>query len=245
MSDVAIVVGTLDLYKTVWPGFIHGLRKYWPDCQWPAIFITNHLNVPGYKTIKVGGDHTNWGGRMLRGLKKIGAEIVLWTICDHWITAPPDVPALMDFVELIGRGGADRIRLYPGLDHDFGKPFSADNRLIVLDRKSPYRTSCKPSLWRRKTFLQLLRDGESPWDFERNGRRRSAARTFMVTKGWHWFFVTKGAPHGPWDKSPVVKGRWTTAAKKYCENEGLSIGLEKHPVWKDPFGKDRPDYILP
>ena len=47
-------------------------------------------------------------------------------------------------------------------------------------------------------------------------------------------FVTRGDPTGPWVKSPVVRGRWTKAAKRYAEIEGLDIDFSKHPVGKLP-----------
>lgn len=247
MNDVRLVVPSLDLYKDVWPGLIHGLKKFWPGCPFPVAFITNSIDAPYGETIKVGGDHTDWGGRMRRGLKQIREPIILWNLCDHWASGPIDNDAILDFVEYIERGYASRIRLYPGWDHDrTSGAFRYDKRLLVMAKDSPYRCSCKPSLWDRGVLLRLLRDGESPWDFEKRGRQRSVKYTFLALRTWGVFpFVTKGDPTGPWEKSPVVKGKWTVAAKRYCQREGLSIDLKKHPVRGNPFGKDRPSYILP
>lgn len=249
MIDVAVVVAGHDKYMSAWPAMIHGLRKYWPGCLWPIYWITNRLGAPpGCKTVRVGGDFDpkKWSDRMKRGLKQVPAETILWMLDDHWITAPPDIDALMDFAKLVDKGYIDRLRLYPGLDHDFGKPYHRfDGRLINMDKKSPYRCSCKPSFWNHKVFLSLLRDGESPWDFERDGKKRSGKYRFAVTRDWHWFFVTRDCPDGEnWAKSPLVKGCWTSAALKYAKRERLKIDFSKHPVKGNPFGKDRPGYIL-
>lgn len=248
-DDIVVVVAGHDKYAAAWRSMNHGLRKYWSDCPWEIYWITNHLDAPkGCRTIKVGGDFNpkQWSNRMIRGLKQVPAKMILWCLDDHWITAKPDIDALMDFASYIERRLARRIRLYPGWDHDRSSgAFKYDNRLLVMDEKSPYRTSCKPSFWNRKILLSLLKPNESPWDFEQNGRGRSARSTFLAVKDWgHFSFVTKGDPSGPWAKSPIVKGKLTTAAKRYYEREGLKFDL-KHPVKGNPFGKEIPKYILP
>lgn len=245
----AIVVAGHDKYSAAWGAMIHGLKMYWPDCPWPIYWITNRLDAPrGRTTIKVGGDFgpKKWSDRMMRGLERVPAETILWMLDDHWITRAPDARALLGFHRWVAEGYIDRLRLYPGLDHDFGSSYPLDGRLVIMDKKSPYRCSCKPSFWNRKVFLSLLRNGESPWDFERNGRGRSKKYSFAVTRDWHWFFVTRDCPDGvDWPKSPLVKGKWTTAAREYCKREGLEIDFSKHPVKKNPFGTDVPGYILP
>lgn len=248
MSEKVIVVGGHDQYRAAWPAMLHGMKKYLP-LGWPIYWMTNHLSAPkGCITVKMGGDFNpkRWSNRVMNGLKQIPAKTILWMLDDHWITAKPDMGALKDFAKLVHGGKAAKIRLYPGWDHDKSSGvFRHDKRLLVMDKDSPYRTSCKPSFWDRGVFLSLLRANESPWDFERHGRKRSAKHTFVATKDWKFFFVTKGDPTGSWAKSPVVKGRWTTAGFGYAKREGLKMDFSKHPVSRDPFGRNRPPYVLP
>lgn len=247
VENVAIVIAGHDAYAGAWLAMMHGLKTYWPDCPWPIYWITNRAVAPeGCITVRVGGDFNpkKWSDRMKRGLKQVPVKTLLWLLDDHWITAKPDVGALRDFAKLVNEGYIDRLRLYPGLDHDFGKTYSLDGRLIIMDKKSPYRCSCKPSFWDRKVLLSLLRNGESPWDFERDGRKRSGRYIFAATKDWHFYFVTRGCPDGDWPKSPIVKGKLTVSAKRYYEREGLKFNLE-HPIEGNPFGSDIPDCILP
>jgi len=243
-------VGTLDLYKDVWQGLCHGLKKYWPDCPWPVWFITNKLDSPCGEAVKVGGDRTQWSQRMKRGLKQIKSPVILWLTSDNWITAPPDTGALVDFARYMLSKRIDHIRLYPGWDHDRAKgPFRHDPRLMVFTRNSPYRCSLKPSLWRRKVLIRLLRDGEEAWDFERlaSKRSRELGDRFLAVKDWGYFpMVTAGDPSGDWVKSPVVRGRWTKAAKAYCDREGLKVDFSRHPIGEILDPKLRKiDWVLP
>jgi hypothetical protein len=250
MNDVVVAVGTIDAYKAAWPVFCHSLDRYWPDCPWPVVFMTNNREGPCGRTVKTGGDHARWSERTRRGLEQIKARVVLWMTEDNWLTATVDTAALMDFAGHVLAGDLHHARLYPGWDHDVDEgPFPEDSRLLVFARESPYRCSLKPSLWRRKIFFRLLRDGEAPWAFERDASRRSRkfGDRFAAVRGWnHFHFVTRGCPSSSWaEKSPLVKGKWTTAAREYCEREGLEVDLTKHPVLGDPFDGKPPPYILP
>jgi len=249
MSDVTVIVGTLDLYSVVWQGLCHGLKKYWPDCPWPVVFITNKMDAPCGKAVKVGGDHTRWGQRMKRGLRQIKSPAILWLTSDNWITAPLDTKTLMGFAEHVLSKKADHIRLYPGWDHDTAKgPFRRDPRLMIFAKKAPYRCSLKPSLWRRKVLIRLLKDGEQAWDFEREASRRSRelGDRFLAVKNWGYFpMVTRGDPSGDWVKSPVVRGRWTKAAKRYAQLEGLNIDFSKHPMREIPDELKNENWLLP
>lgn len=250
MSDVTVVIGTLDLYKAVWVGMCHGLKRYWAACPWPIQFITNKRDAPCGGTVKVGGDHTDWAGRMRRGLGQIQSPVILWLTSDNWITAPIDTKVLVNFAQHILAKKADHIRLYPGWDHDTAKrPFRHDPRLMIFTRNSPYRCSLKPSLWQRKILLSLLRDGEQAWDFEREASKRSRelGDRFLAVSDWgHFPMVTAGDPSGDWVKSPVVRGRWTKAGKAYAEREELRIDFSKHPMNRIIDDKlQRVDWVLP
>jgi len=249
MTKVTVVVGTLDLYRDAWPVMCYGLKKFWPDCPWPVQFITNNLEAPRGKTIKVGGDHTGWSKRMRRGLAQVKTPIILWLTEDNWLTGPVDTQVLKDFVGHILVKGVHHIRLYPGWDHDKAKgEFPYDSRLLIFTKDSPYRFSLKPGFYLLATFLELLRDGESAWECEvcASVRSRRFKRTFMAIRDWGPFpFVTNGDPTGPWVKSPLVRGRWTKAAKRYARLEGLDIDFSKHPVSENPFKDDMPSWVLP
>ena len=249
VKNIAVVIAGHDKYSSAWKAMMHGLKTYWPDCPWPIYWMTNRQPAPkGCVTVKMGGDFNpkRWSNRMMRGLSQIPADCLLWALDDHWPAGLIDTDALIDFAKYIQKGLIHRIRLYPGWDHDRSSGvFRHDKRLLVMDKKSPYRASCKPSLWNKNTLLDLLKDNESPWDFERHGRKRSAKYTFLAVKDWgHFPFVTKGDPSGDWAKSPLIKGRWCVSAKRYCEREGLKIDFSRHPVETNPFGNDIPNYIL-
>lgn len=248
MADVTVFVGSLDAYSPAWKPFCHGMHRYWPDRPWPLAFATNHLVAPCGSTIKVGKER-DWTDRIGRALRKVKTPLILWIISDNWLSAPVDTAALIDFAAHVKRGRAEYVGVFPGWEMGERKaPFEHDPRLFVFERKNPYRASLKPAFWRVRTFLELLKEGESPWDFERWGSRRSRRYKdrFVTVMKWGYFpFVTTADPTYSWAASPVKRGRWTIAAQQYAERENLKIDFSRHPVPKDPFGGNPPDCVLP
>lgn len=249
MYDFVIVIGTYDPYWRAWEPMCHGLEKYWPEHPKPVEWITSKKQAPCGITHAVGHEN-DWSARMKAGLKKVAAHTLLWLTEDNWLTAPVHNEIINRYASYINKRELRHIRLYPGWEHDEpdgGGMF--DESLARFSLRSPYRASLKPGLWNRWTFYHLLREGETPWEFEQFGSKRSReyANQFCAIKDWNCFYyVTKTNPDGLWVKSPVFKGHWTVAAKKYKEKEKLDIDLSKHPVpgYRDPKLK-KADWILP
>jgi hypothetical protein len=227
MSQVSILVSTHDRYRAVWPPFCHGLRKYWPDCPWPVWFVTNRLKSPCGLAVRTGRD-ANWT-RMLRAvLERIDSPVILYLHEDYWLDAPVDTPALEAYASLVAQGKADYVGLYPSWSNPKVRRAGAcqhDPRLSHYAPDSAYRTSLQAAFWRRGYFQGLLRDGESPWQFERNSNAR------VVDGGRHLCVEDDSAFHYPLRPKggPVYRGEWTRDAVVYAEREGLSIDFSRHP----------------
>lgn len=210
-SDVAVFVSTCDAYERAWGPFCHGWRTYWPDCPWPLYFLTNYQDAPCGVSIKTGKDE-GWSKMQRRGLEALSEDVVLLMHEDYWLTGRPDVAALADFARLLQDGRADKILLVAG-SHTSVRVFEHDDRLQVHAKNSKWRTATH-GLWRRDALLALLRDSESPWQFEHASPARSAAYTILsVREDVYW-------PHVP-PPGALRRGKWTRRGKAYLKREGL------------------------
>lgn len=229
MIDVTVVIGTYDPYKPAWGPMCHGLTKYWSDCPWPVEWITVMKRAPCGTTHAVGyGD--DWSRRMMRGVERVRAPVILWMTEDNWLTAPVDTAVVKRYAAYVERKALHHIRLYPGWDHDKPDGVTFDKTLLPFAEKSPYRAALKPGLFNRPIFRALLRGGETPWQFERFGSQRSRqfGKLFCAIKEWGCFpFVTAANPDGLWVKSPVHRGKWTDAARVYVKREGLDVNMKR------------------
>lgn len=236
MKDVTILVGTFDYDRSTWHAFCHGVSKYWLDRPWLIKATTNYLDFPCGDGLKVGKDK-NWASTTKLSLQKIDSPVIFWMLDDNWLTDFPDTPALTQFTKYISDGKADYIRLVNTKKVRGAGQASFDDRLFVFSDNSKYRTSLCLSIWNRQVFIDLLKEGESVWDFEKFGPARSKKYKFCCVYAWDCEYI----PHvcqnctlerggkEKWLWSPLHKGSWTKAAEDYALQEGLSINFSQHP----------------
>jgi len=247
-TDIILLVGSLDRYSGAWPPFCHGMRKYWPDCPYPIYFVTNELTAPCGTTIKVGGDRV-FSDNTLNALAHIDATTVLWMLDEYWLYEQPDTQAIMEFGEIVARGEADHIRLISGWVKNIYRKgsFIPDPRLCTFTDNSAYRVTAQAAFWNVAVLKDILKPGESVWEFENIGTERSRKygdRFLCIAehKYMHYIMPTKDPTYkSPYTSSAVTKGVWGIAAKKYAEEEELDIDFSQNPrdFWRACDGKKK------
>jgi len=237
MKKITVLVSSFDGFADCWDPFYHGLRKYWPDCPYEVAFITNfkEINLGSAQAIKVGTDR-GWSDNMLTALEQIESSFILYAQEDYWINQRVDTKTISDYVELLIKDKADYIRLYPAPPPDLD--YLEDERLGILADDAPYRTSLQMALWRKSVLKNLIKSGENPWQFEVDGtlRSRSCSSRFMCVKT-----IDNQRHHGiNYVCTAINKGKWSRAAKRYAQAEGLDIDFSNRPneTWWDDFGRD-------
>ena len=103
-------------------------------------------------------------------------------------------------------------------------PFELDERLVVYADKSVVRNANQAGLWRTSTFLSLLKDGESPWAFEKHGNIRSYGMDAVLLFSKNTDYIRYLFPDGA-----IRRSRWTPKAKHYAQQEGLKINFHRNP----------------
>jgi len=218
---VTILVYAWDPYAAAWPAFCHGLTKYWPDCPFEVVFLTNRLDPPCGRAVKV-GDENDFFRKISAGLDHVGTPFLLFMHDDYWIRGNVDTTVIFDWVNLLDSDVADYVRLRPQPPAD--REFAADARLGVIDIDAPYRLSMMASLWRMETLRSLLRPGESLWQLEVRGSERSRSL------GDRMLCVRRSSYGIPYVSTAIQKGVWTSAAFEYVRHEGLVIDFDDLPA---------------
>lgn len=225
-SNVTVYVSTLDQWSAVWPGFCHGLRKYWPDCPWPVAFSTEELNAPCGRSLKVGSEE-HWTRRNRKALEKLATPVVLFMIDDFWLCDPVDTETLLSFAEVVEQGQADYIALAYGRREESDGDF--DEKLYYRGKDEFYRLALQAALWRREVLIELLTDDiMTPWAFEQSGRARSQDLTCLATKEFRFLkYVERSVPE--WIGGAVIRGKWQPSAMKYALREELTFDFSVNP----------------
>jgi hypothetical protein len=233
MERTAILVSSIDKYEACWEPFCYGLKKYWPQHFQPVYFITNQKTSPYGQSIKVGPDH-GWADNLRLALEHITEEYILYAQEDYWINQPVNDLVIHEYVNVLQSGQADYIRLYPAPPPKLA--FSGDTRLGILEKDAEYRTSLQMALWRKSILLALLKSGETPWQFEVQGSRRSGVYA-------HRFLCVQKKAYGVnYVFTAVVNGEWSPLAFQYAHDEGIPVNFDALP--RKPLLKQIKDMVF-
>lgn len=235
MNELIILVGAVDKYKNAWKPFKHGFDKYWKDCPFKVKFITNELNAPeGFETIKVGKD-ISWGDTVKIALEHIETEFILWMMEDYWLTNKPNTKKIIELIDKMKQDNLNHIRLLAPsdadgnviLDKECGNIYNQELSLYSFKPTAEYKASLAPSIWRTEIFKNLVKEGETPWQYEtRAGKECKEPEKHLCcidTSIINWGWYTN--PNPIYRSSMIRKGMWTESAYAYVKNENIDMDM--------------------
>ncbi len=236
LEDVNVVVSSCDSFAACWPPLMHGFDRYWPDGPKSIRLIVNSKSFehPRANLFATGKDH-GWARNLRMALAATTQPFVLYMQEDYWIDRIVDTDLIDSYVDHFREGRLDYLRLVPVPPGTEECGF--DDRIRLLSSQARYRTSLQSALWRKSVLLDLLRDDESPWDFELVGNERSRKHKarFGCVGGTSLRTVALG--NLSYVCTAINKGRWSTDAVRYAARHGLEIdyGSRGRETWLDDF----------
>lgn len=229
-QETALVVSSCDAYSDAWPPFFALLSRYWPDCPYPIYLISNQevCPAPNVTTLCVDTDQ-GWASNLRDALQRIPGRRVLYFQEDYFLQRRVDTERIRSVIEFADARNAGYIRLCGAPDPDV-----ADSNAFGLGQLSPrlkFRVSLQAALWRRDTLTALLVPGETGWQMEQDGSRRSAALpvpffgTPIARPLIDYYYFTG-----------ILKGKWVPGALRLCRREGIAVDLTRRGVHSEwPF----------
>lgn len=217
LGRLAVLVVSCDNYSDLWHPFFTLFKKFWPRCPYPLYLLSNYKksDINGVTTITVGEDRS-WSDNLSYALSNVKEEYVFMFIDDLFITAVVDDERVGKILSWMITNRANYLRLNPVPRPD--KPFN--EFAGIVSPGAIYRASTVLSVWKKETLLQLLRSGESAWDFEVYGSVRSDKyEGFYSTREKYISYI-----------NCVIKGKWQINALKNIRSFGIKIDLTKRKV---------------
>ena len=231
-NNVSIVVSSCDLFEDCWAPFIHSMRKYWPDCEWPVYVISNHKAIDGpegFSFIKVGED-LKFASNLKRALDNIRTDYIIYLQEDFFLDRRVDNEAIKEHVAYCMRNGVDYMRLgFKFMNGRVVDKIYAENNIT-----DAYSLCLQAAIWKRETLYGLLLDNWSGWDFEYKIRQyvmdnHICLKILELRKE----FADKGIRYVT--GTAVRKGRWTISGYDFLREEGFPHLLDK---------REREGYVL-
>jgi glycosyltransferase involved in cell wall biosynthesis len=199
-----------DGYKDLWPAFFENFRKFWPDCPFPVYLGTQTAaaDFAGVTTLLTGAE-VAWSGSLRRFLNQLDTENVLLMLEDFFLCETVSTANVLEQLAALRSLDGVVLRLNP--DPPPTIKLKGFPKLGEQHSLAPFRVSLQASIWNRRALAALLRDGESPWEFEQQGTLRSQTqpRGFYCTR-------KKELPY----RHVLEQGEWFwTAARHYRQGD--------------------------
>ena len=214
-GDCTVIVCSCDKYADVARIFVAFFRKFWPDCPFESILVTETLPVDGFDNVVFAGRGRTWCDNLALALKKIASPYVLMLMDDYLIDSPIDTKLIMRRLEEAKRFDVATFRLNP--NPPGRRPWPGSD-LMEMPKNIAYCVTCQTSIWNREFLLGLAEKNESAWEFERRGSFMVGGerRPFLVTPEKEFPFI-----------DAVHKGYWEKKGLELCRANGVDVDLAK------------------
>lgn len=216
-GNCAVLVSSCDAYADLWLPYFTLFERHWSSCPWPCYLMSNekdfvHPALNGVlKTSKTG----SWSDNMQEALQKIEAPYLLFTLEDFFLQAKVNSIKIEKALHFAQSHQAHCVRLVPNPGPQ--QALENESSFGILVPGAAYRVSTQAAIWRRESLLTLLKEGESIWEFELNGTKRSESLFF------DGFYGSTGTLL-PYFHHVIERGKWFPWEKwKFTRHE---IGCE-------------------
>ena len=214
--NLDILVISCDAYSDVWDVFFKSFYKQWINCPFKLNLLTNNksYNLHNVNTIKVGED-ISWSDNLLSAIKHLNNDYILVLLDDLLLKNKISNNYFNQISNWVSENDPNYLRLC--ISH---KPNYFDALIGKIPQVTPYKTSTMPCIWKKSVLKELLKEGESAWDFEINGSKRA-----YKYDGFYAVYNNFIAY-----KNIIIKGKWRRSIVKNYANYGLDLKDLSRPI---------------
>ena len=223
-TSTALLVVSCDSYQDLWGPFFTLLFRYWDDCPYPIFLGSNLEEYPDKRIVSLAvGEDRDWSSNLLRMLDSIPMDGILLLQEDFLLDRPVQTSRIDRLIGYAGTRKAACLRLVPIPGPDF--PCADYPELGEIRAGAEYRVSLQATWWQKEYLATVLREGESPWQFERLGSRRSDGIEAP-------FLCLQEKVDLPLDyfTTAVFRGYWEPGAVELCRRENVPVDLHVRQV---------------
>lgn len=194
-ARLAIVVASCDKYSDLWDANFELFFKNWPDCPYPVYLVANHkcCEHPKVRTL-LAGDDLDWSTTISRAIASLQQSHLLFWMDDFFLVGRVDnIKIARLYKQVVEKSYAFlRLRPYPP------PPNWSVEGVGKLSKEANYRVSLPVTIWSVHTLRQIIKEGESAWEFEINGTERSRMLTGFYCTRDEMFNYLHGVERGVW-----------------------------------------------
>jgi len=210
-KDCTVLVCSCDGYHDIVSPFISLWRKFWPDCPFETVLLSETIETKGFDSAILTGHGKTWCQMLAEALERIETPYVLMLMNDYFLESPIDTARFFARLNEAKQYDVASLRLNPNPP---GRTPWRNTDLTEMPKNVAYCVTCQASIWNREFLLGLAKRNKSAWEFERYGSFMTGdeKRPLLVTQTREFPFV-----------DAVHKGHWEKFGLAVCRENGIDL----------------------
>jgi len=183
-----IIVFTCDRYAYVLPIFYRFWKKNWPTCPYDLIIVTGNKKIDLPEDPKVSivyqGEDLGYASNVIKYLSSIPDERIL-LMQEDFIIHSVQPEKVLRAERLCSRPDTCCVRLItlPGPDLPFNEP-DGEGFGEIDKAKADWVFSMQAAIWKKQVYIELLKEGNTPWETEHEGTPKARLRSERFLCSW-------------------------------------------------------------
>lgn len=181
MKNLTILVNSCDKYEDAWEPFFKILKLQWPECEQYRIVLNTESKVYDCDFLNVeticGGKDVTWSQRLKYVLERIETDYILYFLEDFFLLEKVSNETFEEALKLIQDShDIGYIGLKYQKKREYRNPDDEDNSVRFINKDkivTVNRINSMSALWNKSWLMSLIKDHETPWEFELYGSERS------------------------------------------------------------------------
>lgn len=219
-TDCTILVCSCDKYADLLDPFAVLWRKYWPDCPFETVLVTEAKPDQElcFNRVVACGKGGNWCDRLVQALETISTPYVIMLCDDYYLSSAVDTAGILLRLGQAKNYDAANLRLIPNPVPGARNSSPADGGLFEYRKNTAYCIATQAGIWNREFLLGLARGKSSIWEFERYGSFQvgEERRPLLVTPTKEFPFI-----------DAVHKGHWEKFGVKCLADNNINYDFSK------------------
>lgn len=232
-NKLTLLLLSCDAYSDLWDDFFSIKEKYWPDCPFDWILVTESKGFKreGVSVLDCGKD-LNWAGRLRKAVNSVKTPYVGIFLEDYFITDKIDNGIIESNISLMESDNVTLVNMsdvfHTILDNKTLEYYAP--HLIHIPNNLLYGISTASSIWDRQYLLDKLGEGDySAWQFEID--RYNEAKS---EKGFGGLLLCDDRMPFHVSEIPVVtQGMYTPAAIRFFRKKGIIVNSGHRKVMSE------------
>ncbi len=215
-KDMAIIIYSCRKNEGMWGIFLFFLKKYWSDCPYPVILLTDYKadDMSKYNFDDCIEIDSNWGEMLINALNKIDYPYVSLWMDDYLLCDYIDTKVIEDKLLLARQYNAANLRLIQS--PRVAGVFERNNSLGYYLPGTAYCLSTQIGIWDVNFLKDFVNRDCSAWEFERKVSMNCKEIKQPLLATLDFVF--------PYEEG-VRKGKWMDAGVKLCERNQIDISI--------------------